>query len=230
MSMGSRNVEKPAVGTAEPYKHPLDLNIVQKLKLNQHGYEACSVAHALATGYRNVAHVMIWAPTDTMIMRRYKQKAVIMAVLRYDGYLGFPGGTLDPGETPAQAVNREMREEVNVDTSRFSVSEPDHLISFANAAKQFVCHFYSLRLTLDELLVIEKAAIGSLEHGHETLGILRVPLYTMAESSRGLPVFLAHKFAGTAREQLLYGAVRLGVLDADAVLDALKAAQHVGYT
>lgn len=231
ISTSSRCVKKrPAMATAKPEKNPLDLSIVEKLKLNQNGFKACSLAHALATGYRNAAHAMIWAPADTMVMLRYKQKAVILAVLRFDGYLGFAGGLVDPGETPAQAVNREMREELNVDTSRFSVSEMDHLISFENATKRFACHFYSLRLTLDELRSIEKDVTSSLEYGHETLGVLRVPLYTMPDNVRGLPVFLAHKFAGTAREQLLYAVVRLGLLDADAVLDALKAAEGVGPT
>lgn len=231
ISKGSRCAKKgPVMGATEPAKHPLDLSIVEKLKLDQNGFEACSLAHALAAGYRNAAHAMIWAPADTMVMHRYEQKAVILAVLRFDGYLGFAGGLVDPGETPAQAVNREMHEELNVDTSRFNVSEADHLISFANAAKRFACHFYALQLTLEELLTIEKGAIGSLEYGHETQGILRVPLYTMPDHLRGLPVFLGHKFAGTAREQLLYAVVRLGVLDADAVMNALEAAPGVGPT
>lgn len=228
ISTGSRSAKKGlAMGTTEPAKHPLDLSIVEKLKLNQNGYEACSLSHSLALGYRNAAHAMIWAPVDTMVMHRYEQKAVILAVLRFDGYLGFAGGLVDPGETPTQAVNREMQEELNVDTSRFSVSDTDHLISFVNTAKRFACHFYTLQLTLDELLAIEKGAISSLEYGHETQGILRIPLYTMGDGVRGLPVFLGHKFAGTAREQLLYAVVRLGVLDADTALNALEAAQGI---
>ncbi|XP_065307780.1 U8 snoRNA-decapping enzyme-like [Dermacentor albipictus] len=206
---------------AEPEKHPLDLSIVRNLNLNQNGFEACGLSEALATGYRNAAHAMLWAPADVLVMQRYQQKATILAVVRFDGYLGFPGGLVDPGESPAQAVNRELREELNADTSRFWATEGDHVISFRQQERRFACHFYALRVSADELLATERAAIGSREHGHETLGILRVPLYTMADGVRGLPVFLAQRFAGTAREQLLYAAVRLGLLDEAAARTAL---------
>lgn len=31
--------------------------------------------------------------------------------MRFDGTLGFGGGIVDPGETPEEAVNRELSEE-----------------------------------------------------------------------------------------------------------------------
>ncbi|KAH6929371.1 hypothetical protein HPB50_026853 [Hyalomma asiaticum] len=198
---------------AEPEKYPLDMSVVQSLDLNQNGFEACTLSDALATGYRNAAHAMLWASTDVLVMRRYRQKATILAVLRYDGYVGFPGGRVDPGEDPAQALNRELREELNADTSRYCATEGDHVISFKHREHHFACHFYALRLSADELLATERAAIGSREHGHETMGILRVPVYTMADGVGGLPVFLAQRFISTAREELLYTTVRLGLLD-----------------
>lgn len=200
VSTGSPSAKKgPAMATTEPAKHPLDLSIVEKLKLNQNGYEACSLSHALALGYRNAAHAMIWAPANTMVMHRYEQKAVILATLRFDGYLGFAGGLVDPGETPAQAVNREMHEELNVDMSRFSVSDTDHLISFVDTAQRFSCHFYTLQLTLDELLAIEKGAINSLEYGHEvcvhayTSTSVSVSRYRNGKFLNLLSVVLAHQ-------------------------------------
>lgn len=206
---------------AEPEKYPLDLNVVQSLDLNKNGLEACTLSAALAAGYKNAAHAMLWAPTDTVVLRRYRQKATILAVVRYDGYLGFPGGLVDPGESPVQAVNRELREELNADASRISPTESDHVISFRHKERRFAYHFYALRLTAEELLATERDAIGSREHGNETLGILRVPLYSMADGVGGFPVLLAQRFAGCARQQLLYTIVRLGLLDEAAARTAI---------
>ncbi|KAL1471633.1 hypothetical protein MTO96_039833, partial [Rhipicephalus appendiculatus] len=63
---------------AEPVKYPLDLSVVQSLGLNQKGFEACTLSEALATGYQHAAHAMLWAPTDTVVLRRYRQKATIL--------------------------------------------------------------------------------------------------------------------------------------------------------
>ena len=37
----------------------------------------------------------------------------------------------------------------------------------------------------------------------QTFGVIRVPLFIMQDKERGFPVFLANKFAGNARDQLL---------------------------
>ncbi|KAL3183381.1 hypothetical protein MRX96_000344 [Rhipicephalus microplus] len=212
----------------EPDKYPLDMSIVQSLGLNQKGFEACTLSEALATGYQHAAHAMLWAPTDTVVLRRYRQKATILAVVRYDGYLGFPGGLVDPGENLVQALNRELREELNADTSRISATGGDHVISFTKKERRFAYHFFEVRLTAEELLATEQAAIGSREHGNETLGILRVPLYSMADGVGGFPVLLAQRFAGCARQQLLYATVRLGLLD-DAVARAAIAQSEAAF-
>lgn len=158
-----RSAKNAAMDKVEPEKHPLDLSIVRSLNLNQNGFEACALSEALATGYRNAAHAMLWAPADMLVMQRYQQKAIVLAVVRFDGYLGFPGGMVDPGESPAQAVNRELREELNADTSRFWATESDHVISFRQQERRFACHLYALRVSSGELLATERAAIGSRE-------------------------------------------------------------------
>ena len=37
--------------------------------------------------------------------------------LRFDGYLGFPGGTIEPNETVIDGVSREVQEEVAIGQS-----------------------------------------------------------------------------------------------------------------
>ena len=35
--------------------------------------------------------------------------------MRFDGLIGFPGGLVDPGEDVVQGLNRELKEEMNLD-------------------------------------------------------------------------------------------------------------------
>lgn len=202
--------------------YPLDPNIVSALNLNRGGFKVCTYQEAMDTGYTCGAHVFLWASTERMVLRKYRSTAAILAILRHDGFIGFPGGLVDPGEVPAEAATREMKEELNVDISRFRVERSNLLISLVNHVKRFCCHFFCLKVTEEELLTIERGVIGCKEHGSETMGIMRVPVHTMADGSRGLPTFLMQKFVGSAREQLVYSLARLGILD----LPNIKAAME----
>ena len=39
----------------------------------------------------------------------------------------------------------------------------------------------------------------------QTMGTVRVPLFTMGDGKRGFPAFIANQFAGNAKFQLLHG-------------------------
>ena len=41
--------------------------------------------------------------------------------MRFDGTLGFPGGVVDEGESPEEAVSRELSEELGNDSLRTSL-------------------------------------------------------------------------------------------------------------
>lgn len=92
--------------------------------------------------------------------------------LRYDGYFGFPGGLIDDGEDFVTAVNREMAEEMNLDTSIYSVSHDDHVISHWSEKKNLTLHFYKLKVNMPELIEIEKCALLARDYGSEVTILL----------------------------------------------------------
>ena len=59
----------------------------------------------------------------------------------------------------------------------------------------------------------------------QTNGIARVPLYTDGED--GLPTFLANRFAGVSRSQLLYTLLVKGFLSLEEIESALKKAEEI---
>lgn len=89
--------------------------------------------------------------------------------LRYDGYYGFPGGLIDAGEDFVNAVNREMFEEMNLNTTVHSVNHDDHVISHWSEKKKIALHFYKLKVTMTELIEIEKNALLARDYGSEVI-------------------------------------------------------------
>lgn len=89
--------------------------------------------------------------------------------LRYDGYLGFPGGLIDSGEDFVNTVNREMAEEINLDTKIHFVNHGDHVISHWSEKKNLALHFYKLKVTMKELIEIEKRALLARDYGSEVI-------------------------------------------------------------
>ncbi len=58
------------------------------------------------------------------------------------------------------------------------------------------------------------------------MGTIRIPLYTMGDGYRGLPVFLKHQFIGNAKEQLLYTIKMRNLMTEDEILKAVNAQQQ----
>ncbi|GFS15315.1 U8 snoRNA-decapping enzyme [Elysia marginata] len=56
-----------------------------------------------------------------------------------------------------------------------------------------------------------------------TLGIIRVPLFTMGDGLRGFPAFLTNHFAGNARSELITGLMAAKLLTQDEMDKAVKA-------
>lgn len=132
------------------------------------------------------------------------------------------------GETPSAAVTREMKEEINLDTTKFKVTESDHLISHMFHRGKVLTHFYALNVSESEMLDIEKNVSGCCHYGDETLGMVRVPLYTMGDGRGGFPQFLAQHFSGSAKAQLIYALARLGILDVEYIQKSLETSRTCG--
>ena len=70
-------------------------------------------------------------------------------MMRFDGSLGFPGGLINPGENVVEGTNRELREEIGLDTAKFKVSNDNFLMAHHKGKnsrnKPFSCLFQRWR-------------------------------------------------------------------------------------
>lgn len=138
-----------------------------------------------------------------------KCPAVIM-IDRWDGRMGFPGGTLNEGESIIEALVREIKEEVGITV------KPDKVRPIASHEGKIATHFYGLRVTEIEFLhiyyhILNNFARSILLHAYEEgdeshfmseiTGIKIVPL--VEHAGKGINHFIGNHFAGSSREDLL---------------------------
>lgn len=84
--------------------------------------------------------------------------------MRFDGTLGFPGGVIDQGETPEQAVMRELAEEMG---GSISVERSDHVFTSYSISTKFCLHFYAKCIALDLFVAIESGITQARDWGGE---------------------------------------------------------------
>lgn len=136
--------------------------------------------------------------------------------LRFDGYLGFPGGLIESDESIISGVSREVEEELCIESSALELSAQDFVCGMKLGDKRkekkwLSLYFFSKELKQKDFLQMEEKARQAQHFGTEILGNIRVPLHDYRQSD-GFPRFLTHAFAGTAKQQLLLSLYKTGLL------------------
>ncbi|MDP2850325.1 MAG: NUDIX hydrolase [Sulfuricurvum sp.] len=141
-------------------------------------------------------------------MQHLKCPALIM-IDRWDGRMGFPGGTVDKNETLMDALVREIKEEVGI------TIKPSQIDPIASHESRIVTHLYGLKVLEAEFLhiyyhILNNFARSILLHAYEEgdeshfmseiTGIKIVPL--VQHENKGINRFLENAFAGATREDL----------------------------
>lgn len=141
-------------------------------------------------------------------MQHIKCPALIM-IDRWDGRMGFPGGTVNEGETLLQALVREIKEEIGI------TIKPEQVHPIASHENRIVTHLYGLKVLEAEFLHIyyhilnnfsRSILLHAYEEGDEShfmseiTGIKIVPL--IHHENKGINRFMENSFAGATKEDL----------------------------
>ena len=135
--------------------------------------------------------------------------ALIM-IDRWDGRMGFPGGTVDEGEELLDALVREVKEEIGITV------KPDKVRPITTHVGKIATHLYALEVLEIEFLhiyyhILNNFSRSILLHAYEEgdtshfmseiTGIKIVPLFQ--HKNKGINLFLQNSFAGSAKDEIL---------------------------
>ena len=141
-------------------------------------------------------------------IKHIKCPALIM-IDRWDGRMGFPGGTVESGEPLLEALVREIKEEIGIRV------KPDKVHGIASHEWKIVTHLYGLKVTEIEFLHIyyhilnnfsRSILLHAYEEGDEShfmseiTGIKIVPI--VEHEGKGINKFIENNFAGSADRDL----------------------------
>lgn len=108
----------------------------------------------------------------------------ILMINRWDGKIGFPGGHVDPGESPLEALKRELLEEINYEVRK----EPTFVCRIE--APNTILHFYAQEIPdFKELKSIVRQSLAARHYGSEVTGVFLQHLKTYKDD-KGLATFL----------------------------------------
>ncbi|XP_067836456.1 U8 snoRNA-decapping enzyme [Heptranchias perlo] len=200
--------------------------------MSEPGYRAVSRRESRSlAGYKHACHAMLYAAEPGKLFGKIPLRHALLMQMRFDGKIGFPGGFVDTRDgSLEEGLNRELSEELGCDPKWLRIAEADYASSHATEAlpQKVVAHFYTKRISLDELRKVEMSAVHAKDHGREVMGTIRVPLYTLRDGFGGLPAFLTNTFIGNAKDQLIYALRTLNLLS-EGELQAAVGASRDGY-
>jgi 8-oxo-dGTP pyrophosphatase MutT (NUDIX family) len=139
----------------------------------------------------------------------HKRCPAVIMIDRWDGRVGFPGGTVDAGETLLEALRREIKEEIGI---KVRLEQVSGICSFDG---KLTTHLYGLEVTEVEFMHIyyhilngfsRSILLHAYEEGDdshflsEITGIKIVPI--LEHGGKGVNLFLENKFAGSSKEDM----------------------------
>lgn len=133
----------------------------------------------------------------------------VIMIDRWDGRMGFPGGTADEHESLLEALEREIKEEVGIQVRLPKVH------GIASHEWKIGTHLYGMEVNEMEFMhiyyhILNNFARSILLHAYqegdrsrflsETTGIKIVPI--VSHNGKGIDHFVTNAFAGSAKEDL----------------------------
>ena len=119
---------------------------------------------------------------------------LVLAQMRWDGKLGFPGGNVEPHHNSLlEAIKDELNEEINL--TDIDESKLELLSTFANEKAHITAFTY--KVTFDELKEIQRNSMKAKHFISENVGSVLLQMHTKSFEN-----LMTQTFAGTGKQEL----------------------------